>query len=227
MIYPFSATKNAKNNANIQYSLRLLTPSPLSKAPFYVLSAPNDRTTLATEGTTLWMFCMQPWENQIDELVNGCKYVEALELLESLNDSDLPDKVRVFFTPSQCLMHSQAKRRSHIRALHGVALLAQKKFEEAINVFLELDVNPAKVLAMFPVEVAGRLAQPQSKWTELFGERELKGVAVNSLMDDSVPGANSENVTVVVDSENATSTGENVNREVDSGKKTDTSTSES
>jgi hypothetical protein len=97
MIYPFSATKNAKNNANIQYSLRLLTPSPLSKAPFYVLSAPNDRTTLATEGTTLWMFCMQPWANQIDELVNGCKYVEALELLESLNDSDLPDKVRVFF----------------------------------------------------------------------------------------------------------------------------------
>jgi hypothetical protein len=87
-------------------------------------------------------------------------------------------------------------------------------------------VNPAKVLAMFPVEVAGRLAQPQSKWTELFGERELKGVAVNSLMDDSVPGANSENVTVVLDSENTTSAGENVNREVDSGKKTDTSTSE-
>lgn len=57
------------------------------------MSSPNDRTALATEGSALWVFRMQPWETQIDELVQDCKYSDALALLDSLEDGLIPEKV--------------------------------------------------------------------------------------------------------------------------------------
>jgi len=91
------------------------------------------------------------------------------------------------------------KRRAHIRALHAVALLAQKKAEQAINIFLELDINPAKVVALYPVEVSGRLAQPQEQWIGLFGEKAPQGAASAALMKDVAVTEESAGVTVVVD----------------------------
>jgi hypothetical protein len=39
------------------------------------------------------MFMMQPWGNQIDELVDNGSYAEALALIETLDDAILQDKV--------------------------------------------------------------------------------------------------------------------------------------
>jgi hypothetical protein len=39
----------------------------------------------------------------------------------------------------------------------------------AIDTFIELDVNPAKIVALYPEIVAGRLALPQERWIPLFG----------------------------------------------------------
>ena len=85
--------------------------------------------------------------------------------------------------------------------MHAVALLAQKHAEQAINIFLELDVNPAKVVALYPDEVAGRLAQPQGKWIELFGEKAPQGTASAALLKDVEINAESTEVTTVADDE--------------------------
>ena len=50
-----------------------------------------------------------------------------------------------------------------------MALFRSKKFDDAINIFIELDINPAKVVALYPQEIAGRLSVPQKGWIPLFG----------------------------------------------------------
>ena len=42
-------------------------------------------------------------------------------------------------------------------------------FDDAINTFIELDFNPAKVVALYPDNVAGRLSVSQDKWISLYG----------------------------------------------------------
>lgn len=91
--YPFTSLKTSKSLPTTQYSLRLLSPGPFGNSPLFLLSAPNDRTTLAAEGSVLWLFDLKGWDTQIDELVAECKYSEALELLDSLEDGSVPNKV--------------------------------------------------------------------------------------------------------------------------------------
>jgi len=43
------------------------------------------------------------------------------------------------------------------------------KFDEAINTFIDLDFNPAKVVALYPESVAGRISVPQDRWISLYG----------------------------------------------------------
>lgn len=43
------------------------------------------------------------------------------------------------------------------------------KFDEAIDTFIDLDFNPAKVVALYPEAVSGRLAVPKEQWIQLYG----------------------------------------------------------
>lgn len=61
------------------------------------------------------------------------------------------------------------QRRTHIRALHAVSQFRLGKFDDAINSFIELDLNPAKVVALYPERIAGRLSVPADDWISLFG----------------------------------------------------------
>jgi hypothetical protein len=62
-----------------------------------------------------------------------------------------------------------------------------------------LDVNPAKVVALYPVEVSGRLAQPEARWIEMFGEKKAEGATSPSLLDDVEVTKNPTDVATVVD----------------------------
>ena len=91
--YPFAALRSSKAPPTTQYSLRLLSPGPFGNPPLFLLSAPNDRATLAAEGSALWLFDLKAWNAQVDELVSEGKYQEALELLDTLDEDKISDKV--------------------------------------------------------------------------------------------------------------------------------------
>jgi hypothetical protein len=63
----------------------------------------------------------------------------------------------------------QDQRRTRIRALNAVAQFRASKFDAAIDTFIELDFNPAKVVALYPESVSGRLSVPQEGWIPLYG----------------------------------------------------------
>jgi len=89
--FPFDVAEPlATQNATI----RLLTPSGSGKSPLYLLTTPVDRTAATNDGSTLWSLSLKPWADQLDELVIEGLYSNALSLLEIIEDSSLPDKVR-------------------------------------------------------------------------------------------------------------------------------------
>lgn len=86
---PTLPTTTAPANATI----RLLTSSPSAKSPLFLVTTPTDRTAATTEGSTIWQFNMKPWSEQIDELVHDGQYADALALLDTIDETVLPDKV--------------------------------------------------------------------------------------------------------------------------------------
>lgn len=88
--FPFNATETtAIQNALI----RLMTPSNTNKSPLYVVTTPVDKTTAASEGSSIWCYTMKPWSDQLDELVLAGQYSDALALLDTLDEAVIPDKV--------------------------------------------------------------------------------------------------------------------------------------
>ena len=133
------------------HTLRLLTTTPGTgpSAPTFVLSTPTDRAALASEGSTLWALVLRPWGAQVDELVHAGKYADALALLGVVSVQPDPTK--------------------HIQGLRAVQLFKEGSYEKAVKMFLELDTNPAKVIALYPETIGGRLSAPKERWIELFG----------------------------------------------------------
>ncbi|KAF4597180.1 Vacuolar morphoproteinsis protein 6 [Pleurotus pulmonarius] len=144
------ATSVPQSNATV----RLLTSLQPSKAPVFFITTPVDRTAAAAEGSTLWGLTMRPWAEQVDEMVLAGQYRDALGLLNNVDDALLPDK---------------PKRVTLIRALDAVTLFREGKYDTAIDTFAELNINPAKVVALYPESVAGRLSVPEEGWIQLFG----------------------------------------------------------
>ncbi|EGN98719.1 hypothetical protein SERLA73DRAFT_168336 [Serpula lacrymans var. lacrymans S7.3] len=140
--------------ATAHCTMRLMTSLPSAKSPLYVVTTPTDRTVAATEGTSIWRIGMKPWGDQLDELVQSGLYSDALSLLDSIDSAVLSDK---------------DERRTPIRALHAVSQFSLGKYDDAINTFLELDLNPAKVVALYPESVSGRLSVPRDSWIPLYG----------------------------------------------------------
>lgn len=63
----------------------------------------------------------------------------------------------------------QEQRRSCFRALNAVSQFRAGDFDEAIDTFSKLELNPAKVVALYPESISGRLAIPQRDWIQLYG----------------------------------------------------------
>ncbi|KAJ7717681.1 vacuolar sorting protein 39 domain 2-domain-containing protein [Mycena metata] len=135
-------------------SVRLMTASSGAKSPLFLVTTPTDRTVAAAEGSTIWQFKMKSWDAQIDELVAAGQYADALTLLDTIDVIALADK---------------EQRATRIRGLNAVSQFRASQFDTAIDTLIALDVNPAKVVALYPEAVAGRLSVPQDAWIPLFG----------------------------------------------------------
>ncbi|PWN93947.1 hypothetical protein FA10DRAFT_248415 [Acaromyces ingoldii] len=173
MTFPPTWPDGSPVQAGSPPSVRLLTPSRSGgKSPIYVAVEPTDKGALERVGSSIWRLEMKSWSKQIDELVDTGEYQEALALLDSIDE---------------VLMEDKAERRALIVGLYAVSLFVAGKFDEAIEVFIELEANPAKVVALYPSEISGSLAREQDQWFELFGGRQR----VNAQRD----GASEMNVT--------------------------------
>ncbi|TFK87975.1 hypothetical protein K466DRAFT_662647 [Polyporus arcularius HHB13444] len=150
--FPPSAPTSLPSAAT--HAVRLLTPSPSAKSPLFVISTPTDRTAATHAGSAIWCFRMKAWNQQIDELVETGSYADALSLLESLDAALVADKER---------------KQKQVRALQAVDQFRNAKYDDAINAFIELDINPAKVVALYPESISGRLSVPRDEWIPLFG----------------------------------------------------------
>ena len=153
-----AGSKSAKN-AVAQGPARLLTCSTGNKAPLVVVTpsnAPDASTASTAQSSSLYLLEMSSWADQIDEMVSQGQYEAALSLLESLEDIVLPDK---------------AERRRKLRALHGLEIFLKRRIDQAIDIFIDLDLNPAKVVALYPQGVSGKLFKPAVEQEELFGGR--------------------------------------------------------
>ncbi|KAJ7510485.1 hypothetical protein B0H11DRAFT_1190833 [Mycena galericulata] len=151
---PSSSSSALPHSHTTNATVRLLTPSAAAKSPLFFVTTPTDRAAATAEGSTIWQFRMKSWEAQIDELVVAGQYPDALALLDSIDASALPDK---------------EQRVTKIRGLNAVAQFRSSQFDTALDTFIALDINPAKVVALYPEAVAGRLSVPQDSWIPLFG----------------------------------------------------------
>ncbi|KAF7795997.1 hypothetical protein EIP86_007166 [Pleurotus ostreatoroseus] len=159
--------------ASAHYGARLLTASPSSKSPLFLVTTPTDRTTANAEGSSIWRVKMKSWGEQVDELIEAGSYADALALLDTIDTALLPDK---------------ELRQRTVRGLHAVSQFRSAQFKPAIDTFLELNINPSKVVALYPGNVSGRLAEPEEEWIHLFGgpapPKVEKSESAQSIADD-------------------------------------------
>ncbi|KAH9998803.1 hypothetical protein BJV74DRAFT_883060 [Russula compacta] len=151
--FPFNSQPTS-SPVPINYTLRLLTPSPSAKSPLFLVSTPTDRATATSEGSSIWCFRMKPWGEQVDELIHAGKYAEALALLNTIDASLLSDK---------------DKRTSLSKALDAVSQFRAGEFDRALDSFVKLNINPAKVVSLYPESISGRLSVPRDQWIQMFG----------------------------------------------------------
>jgi hypothetical protein len=115
---------------------------------------------------------MKPWGEQADELIDAGKYTEALALLDIIDVALLPDKVHTHQSAHDSLLMLASlkdKRTSLAKALDAVSRFRAGEFDRALELFVKLNINPAKVISLYPESISGRLSVPRDQWIQMFG----------------------------------------------------------
>ncbi|KZT39975.1 hypothetical protein SISSUDRAFT_1113449 [Sistotremastrum suecicum HHB10207 ss-3] len=162
------------------HSLRVLTGTSSGTSHAYFVSTPTDRTLLANQGSDIWYLSRKSWDAQIDELVENEAYDDALALLSYLDERALPDK---------------EQRTSLVQTLRAVSLFKQAKYHDSLILLRDLNTNPARVLALYPELISGRLAVPEEKWIELFGGPKSRAEQKDNTIESSTGAETTEEPT--------------------------------
>ncbi|KNF04168.1 hypothetical protein PSTG_02519 [Puccinia striiformis f. sp. tritici PST-78] len=135
----------------------LLTSS--SSDTVYLIGQTWDQS-LHTTTFHLESLILKPWTIQIDELIDLGQYEEALQILSAL-------------TPTQIANKDQLSLR--LKGLIGLHQFIEHKFDQAIDVFIQLNVNPAKIIGLFPPIISGlTLGRRREEWEASFGGRSVE-----------------------------------------------------
>lgn len=162
-----------KVEADVSPSLLLLASSIGNKAPLLFFDGSK----------SIYASYMRSWTDQIAQMIDLGQYTDALALLEGIEDLLLPNK---------------AEQRARLRALHALQLFKQRKngkeaerdLNTAIDTFIELDLNPAKVVCLYPEPISGKLWQTDADAEAIFGGRPAE-----SVQRDEQPGNSMSNDT--------------------------------
>ncbi|KAH5242159.1 hypothetical protein HBI71_203000 [Parastagonospora nodorum] len=166
--YPYMLTLNppAKGSLEVRNpdTLNMLQSISLPNVTFLHVPQPNISLAHAGKGflvasdRCIWRMGAESYATQIDELVAGGRYDEALSLLNMLEDTLLLDK---------------EDRVREIMILKAHALFDMKKYREAMDLFTDAKAPPERVISLYPSAIAGSLAQEGSvKGTDSVGDDE-------------------------------------------------------
>jgi tetratricopeptide (TPR) repeat protein len=167
--YPYMLTLNPPSKGSLEVrnpdTLNMLQSISLPNVTFLHVPQPNISLAHAGKGflvasdRCIWRMGAQSYETQIDELVAGERYDEALSLLNMLEDTLLLDK---------------EGRVREITILKAHALFDKKKYREAMDLFTDAKAPPERVIALYPRSIAGNLAPEGSvKEAEPVAEEEV------------------------------------------------------
>ncbi|KAH7090726.1 vacuolar sorting protein 39 domain 1-domain-containing protein [Paraphoma chrysanthemicola] len=155
--YPYMLTLNPPSKGSLEVrnpdTLNMLQSISLPNVTFLHVPQPNISLAHAGKGflvasdRCIWRMGAQSYETQIDELVAGGRYDEALSLLNMLEDTLLLDK---------------EGRVREIMILKAHALFDLKKYREAMDLFTDAKAPPERVIALYPRPIAGNLAREES-----------------------------------------------------------------
>ncbi|KAF8851000.1 hypothetical protein BDZ45DRAFT_632297 [Acephala macrosclerotiorum] len=93
----------------------------------------------------IWRMGATDYDSQVDELVEKEKYDEAISILNMLEDA---------------LLQNKEDRLREIKILKAQALFDQRKYQDAVDIFMAKDVQapPERVIKLFPKIIAGDLS---------------------------------------------------------------------
>jgi Vam6/Vps39-like protein vacuolar protein sorting-associated protein 39 len=121
-----------------------------------VLHFPSPTVSLAHGGKgfhvssdrCIWRMGTTDYDTQIDDLVNSGHYDEAISILDMLEDALLRDK---------------KGRLRDVKILKAQTLFDQRKYDKAIDIFLEAEAPPERVIKLYPAVIAGELSAVKSR----------------------------------------------------------------
>ncbi|GAA6050759.1 hypothetical protein JCM3770_006612 [Rhodotorula araucariae] len=147
---------------------RLLTVScSTPKPPLLVLTVtpatPGAPMSTGSVEQTLWIVTMQPWQAQLEELGEQGRWEEGIRLLRG-SLGVISEPLPPFLSRRLAILHSL-----HLFKTHRYAL--------SIDAFIALDLNPARVVSLYPRAVSGKLFLEHSAHEEVFGGRPQHKVA--------------------------------------------------
>ena len=96
----------------------------------------------------IWRMGTTDYDTQVDELVEGKCYDEAISILNMLEDA---------------LLKNKAERLREIKIQKAQMLFDQRKYEAAINIFLAVEAPPERVIKLYPRVIAGDLSTFEEK----------------------------------------------------------------
>lgn len=141
-----------------------------------ILHVPQPNISLAHAGKgfivasdrTIWRMNALPYDAQLRDLVERQRFDEATSLLELLEDTLIDDK------------HGRIRE---IKTLKAINLFQQQKYRPALDLFVEAEAPPERVIALYPRSIAGDL----SSIPELAKSSENETTAENGHDSDEAP----------------------------------------
>lgn len=145
--------------------VKLLTASENGKAPLVILVEPtlnapqnNLSTPPAHRRSEIYLIRLMPLLQQVDQVISHGDYEMAMSLLSSSAHSERQGDF--------------SARRKQLESLNALLLFRdQRKISEAMTRFIDLNINPSKVIALYPVSLSGKLATEEDEIEGVWGGR--------------------------------------------------------
>ncbi|CAO1616824.1 unnamed protein product [Jaminaea pallidilutea] len=155
------------------------TPSSSSSSSLYAIVTPSSSSVSAR----IYKLTPRPWRTRLGEMLRAHKWSEAVELVKSsvVDESDEGSETKTrLLVPLLALVSLQTYLNACVATDRK---RAQAGFEAAVDSWIEQDINPAKVLSIFPESIAGHgLPKEPDDWLNVWGgELEAEGFKLSDV----------------------------------------------